>query len=60
MVMQPSIEAKDRFEEKQKEMEVLIQERLSVLYYKNKSNWMGNGEKCTTFFLTLQQEFYQK
>jgi hypothetical protein len=31
-------------------MEELIQERLSVIYYKNKANRMGYGEKYTNLF----------
>ena len=39
------IEALNTLEEKQKEMEELIQERSSVIYYKNKTNWMEHEEK---------------
>ena len=35
-------------------MEELIQERSLVIYYKNKSNWMEYGEKCTKLFFNLQ------
>jgi exonuclease III len=45
-----TIEAQNKLEEKQKEMEELIQERSSVIYYKNKANWMEYGEKCTILF----------
>ena len=49
-----TIEAQDKLEEKQKEMEELIQERSSVIYYNNKANWMEYGEKCTKLFFNLQ------
>ena len=39
-----TIEAQNKLEEKQKEME-LIQERSSVIYYKNKANWMEYSGK---------------
>ena len=35
-------------------MEELFQERSSVIYYKNKANWMEYGEKCTKLFFNLQ------
>ena len=41
-----TIEAQSKLEEKQKEMEEPIQERSSVIYYKNKANWMEYGKKC--------------
>ena len=34
-----TIETQNKLEEKQKEMEKLIQERPSVIYYNNKVNW---------------------
>ena len=49
-----ALEAQNRLKEKQKELEVLIQERSSVMFYKNKANWMENCEKCTIFFLNFQ------
>ena len=57
MVIKTVLEAQNRLEEKQKEMEVVIQERSSVMSYKNTANWMENGEKCTTFFLNLQTHY---
>jgi hypothetical protein len=35
-------------------MEELIQERSSVIYYKNRVSWMEYGEKCTKFSFNLQ------
>ena len=39
-------EMQNKLEEKQKELEELIQEWSNVIYYKNKANWMKYGEKC--------------
>uniref|UniRef100_A0A673Y6D4 Dynein cytoplasmic 2 heavy chain 1 n=1 Tax=Salmo trutta TaxID=8032 RepID=A0A673Y6D4_SALTR len=47
-------EIQNKLEEKQKELEELIQEQSNVIYYKNKANWMEYGEKFTKFFLNLQ------
>lgn len=45
-----SIDVLDKLDGKQKELEELIQERSSKIYYRNKANWMEKGEKCNTFF----------
>ena len=39
-------------------MEELIQERASVIYYKNKANWMEYGEKCTKLFFNFQYRMH--
>jgi hypothetical protein len=47
-----TIEAQRKLEEKQKEIEELIQERSSII--KNKVYWVEYGGKCTKFFFILQ------
>ena len=49
-------EIQNKLEEKQKELEELIQEQSNVIYYKNITIWMEYREKCTKFFLNLTQQ----
>jgi hypothetical protein len=46
-------EAQNKLEEKLNEMQELIQERSSVIDYKNKANWVEYGEKNAPNYFSI-------